>query len=304
MPVEYLRRPHRGAHSGPQRRRRFRRQPHGRHSHSAVPRRSAAVQHITMNDASKLAIGQAHYSAHALSRREPSSTTSSCIAWATNDYLLVINAGTREKDVNWVRDNTTDFDGVQVEDLATTTPRSPSRARARVETLQKLTDADLSKIKNYWFTHGTVCGLQNTLIARTGYTGEDGFEIYVPADEATSARVWNEVMEAGQGIRHRAVRPGSRNTLRLEGAMALYGHEISEDDQRLGSRPRSLSVRWTRATSSAATRCSKPKEAGPEAHAGRPRNGRSRHPARRIQGASPRAAKRSATSPAARLLRY
>ncbi len=66
------------------------------------------------------------------------------------------------------------------------------------ETLAKLTKKDLSQLKNYWFTWGTVCGLPNTLIARTGYTGEDGFEIYIPSDEATSQRVWNEILEAGK----------------------------------------------------------------------------------------------------------
>ena len=97
-----------------------------------------------------------------------------------------------------------------------------------VDTLQKLTDADLSKVKFYWFTHGTVCGLPNILIARTGYTAEDGFEIYVPTDEATSARVWNEVMEAGKEFGIVPCGLGSRNTLRLEGALSLYGHEISD----------------------------------------------------------------------------
>jgi aminomethyltransferase len=97
-----------------------------------------------------------------------------------------------------------------------------------VDTLQKLTDADLSKVKFYWFTYGTVCGLPNTLIARTGYTAEDGFEIYVPSDVATSTRVWNEVMQAGEEFGLVPCGLGSRNTLRLEGALSLYGHEISE----------------------------------------------------------------------------
>jgi aminomethyltransferase len=83
-------------------------------------------------------------------------------------------------------------------------------------------------VKFYWFTYGTVCGLPNTLIARTGYTAEDGFEIYVPSDEATSARVWNEVMQAGEEFGLVPCGLGSRNTLRLEGALSLYGHEISE----------------------------------------------------------------------------
>jgi aminomethyltransferase len=87
---------------------------------------------------------------------------------------------------------------------------------------------NLSPIKNYWFTHGTVCGLKNTLIARTGYTGEDGFEIYVPSDVATSERVWNQVIEAGREFGIVPCGLGCRNTLRLESKMALYGHEISD----------------------------------------------------------------------------
>jgi aminomethyltransferase len=87
---------------------------------------------------------------------------------------------------------------------------------------------DLSGIKNYWFTHGAVCGLKNTLIARTGYTGEDGFEIYVPSDVATSERIWNQVMEAGREFAIVPCGLGCRNTLRLESKMALYGHEISD----------------------------------------------------------------------------
>ncbi|MES2392344.1 MAG: glycine cleavage T C-terminal barrel domain-containing protein, partial [Acidobacteriota bacterium] len=75
---------------------------------------------------------------------------------------------------------------------------------------------------------GTVCGCHNTLIARTGYTGEDGFEIYVPADEPTSSRVWAEVLAAGEEFGIQPCGLGARNTLRLESAMALYGHEISD----------------------------------------------------------------------------
>jgi aminomethyltransferase len=77
-------------------------------------------------------------------------------------------------------------------------------------------------------TRGTVCGLKNILIARTGYTGEDGFEIYIPSDEATSARVWNEILEAGKEFGALPCGLGSRNTLRLEAKLPLYGHEISD----------------------------------------------------------------------------
>jgi aminomethyltransferase len=186
----------------------------------------AAVQHISMNDASKLAIGQAHYSAMLY----PEGTFVDDVIvhrLGEDDFLLVINAGTREKDINWVRENTRKFDCV-VEDLSDVYTQLAIQGPRAAEVLHKLTDADLSGIKNYWFTHGTVCGLKNTLIARTGYTGEDGFEIYVPSDAATSERVWNQVMEAGRGFGIIPCGLGSRNTLRLESKMALYGHEISD----------------------------------------------------------------------------
>jgi aminomethyltransferase len=186
----------------------------------------AAVQHISMNDASKLAIGQAHYSAMLY----PEGTFVDDVIvhrLGEDDFLLVINAGTREKDINWVRENTKSFDCV-VKELSDAYTQLAIQGPRAVDLLQKLTAVELNGIKNYWFTHGTVCGLKNTLIARTGYTGEDGFEIYVPSDVATSEKIWNQVMEAGREF---AVVPcglGCRNTLRLESKMALYGHEISD----------------------------------------------------------------------------
>jgi aminomethyltransferase len=186
----------------------------------------AAVQHITMNDASKLAIGQAQYSAMLY----PEGTFVDDVIvhrLGAEDFLLVINAGTREKDVSWVRENTGNFDCV-VENLSDDFTQLAIQGPRAQEVLQKLTDANLSTITNYWFTHGTVCGLKNILIARTGYTGEDGFEIYVPSDTAASEMVWNKVMEAGREFGIIPCGLGARNTLRLEAKMALYGHEISE----------------------------------------------------------------------------
>src|SRR6266481_5582861 len=149
----------------------------------------AAVQHLSMNDASKLAIGQAHYSAMLY----PAGTFVDDVIvhrLGEDDFLLVINAGTRQKDIDWVRQNTKEFDCV-VEELSDDYTQLAIQGPRAAEVLQKLTDTDLGRIKNYWFTHGTVCGLKNILIARTGYTGEDGFEIYVPSDQATSEQVWN-----------------------------------------------------------------------------------------------------------------
>jgi aminomethyltransferase len=192
----------------------------------AGPQAVEATQHITMNDASRLAIGQAQYSAllypqgtfvddvivHRLGERE---------------FLLVINAGTREKDFNWVHENVRGFN-CTAENLSDDFTQIAIQGPRAQELLQQLTDADLGGVKFYWFTHGTLCGLKSILIARTGYTAEDGFEIYVPADEATSARVWNEVLKAGREFNALPCGLGARNTLRLEGRLPLYGHEISE----------------------------------------------------------------------------
>ena len=186
----------------------------------------AAVQHITMNDASRLAIGQAQYSAMLY----PNGTFVDDVIvhrLAADDFLLVINAGTREKDINWVRDNTKFFD-CQVEELSDAYTQLAIQGPKAVDVLRKLTDANLDVVKNYWFTHGTVCGLKNILVSRTGYTGEDGFEIYVPSDVPTSERVWNEVVEAGEEFGLIPCGLGARNTLRLESKMALYEHEISD----------------------------------------------------------------------------
>jgi aminomethyltransferase len=186
----------------------------------------AAVQHISMNDASKLSIGQAHYSAMLC----PEGTFVDDVIvhrLGEDDYLLVINAGTREKDVSWVRENTKGIDCV-VEDLSDAYTQLAIQGPRALELLQKLTDANLGIVKNYWFTHGTVSGLKGTLIARTGYTGEDGFEIYVPSDARTSETVWNKVIEAGRDFGIIPCGLGARNTLRLEAKMALYGHEISD----------------------------------------------------------------------------
>jgi aminomethyltransferase len=187
----------------------------------------AAVQKLCMNDASKLQTGQAHYSAMLY----PNGTFVDDVVvhkLSDNDYLIVINAGTREKDVQWVRSQIGSMPGVHVNDFSDYYTQLAIQGPKAKDTLQKLTPVDLSTIKNYWFTWGQVSGLYNVMIARTGYTGEDGFEIYIPSDEPTSARVWGEVLEAGKEFGILSCGLGARNTLRLEAAMALYGHEISD----------------------------------------------------------------------------
>jgi aminomethyltransferase len=188
----------------------------------------AAVQHITMNDASKLKDGQAHYSA----LLTPEGTFVDDILvhrLGENDYLLVVNAGTKDKDYAWIRKQVGSFPSVHISDYSDYYSQLALQGPRALETLQKLTKVDLAAIKNYWFTWGTVAGVPNVLIARTGYSGEDGFEVYLPADEPTTVKMWNALLEAGEEFGIRPCGLGARNTLRLEAGMSLYGHEISDE---------------------------------------------------------------------------
>jgi len=216
----------------------------------------AAVQHISMNDASRLAIGQAQYSALLY----PQGTFVDDVIvhrLGEDEYLLVINAGTREKDFNWVRDNTLRFDCV-VENLSDDFTQIAIQGPKAADLLEKLHEsaidvpirdpnirapfqklqvqADFRSVKFYWVTWGMMLIMtgnvrrydQNVLVARTGYTAEDGFEIYAAADEFISAVVWDGLLAAGKEFGAIPCGLGARNTLRLEGKLPLYGHEISD----------------------------------------------------------------------------
>lgn len=188
----------------------------------------AAVQHITMNDAARLKDGQAHYSA--LLTTEGTFVDDILVhRLGENDYLLVVNASTKDKDFAWIRRQVGKFPGIHISDYSSYYSQLAVQGPRALETLQKLTKVDLAAIKNYWFTWGTVAGIPNVLIARTGYTGEDGFEVYIPADEATTVKMWDALMDAGAEFGIRPCGLGARNTLRLEAGMSLYGHEISEE---------------------------------------------------------------------------
>jgi aminomethyltransferase len=188
----------------------------------------AAVQHITMNDASKLADGQAHYSA----LLTPEGTFVDDILvhrLGANDYLLVVNAGTKDKDYAWIRKQVGSWPGIHISDYSSYYSQLALQGPRALDTLSKLTKVDLASIKNYWFKWGTVAGIPNVLIARTGYSGEDGFEVYIPSDEPTTVKMWNALLDAGAEFGIRPCGLGARNTLRLEAGMSLYGHEISEE---------------------------------------------------------------------------
>jgi aminomethyltransferase len=188
----------------------------------------AAVQHTTMNDAGKLKDGQAHYSA----LLTPQGTFVDDILvhrLGENDYMLVVNAGTKDKDYAWIRQQAGRFPSIHISDYSSYYSQLALQGPRALETLQKLTKTDLASIKNYWFTWGTVAGVPNVMIARTGYSGEDGFEIYIPADESITVKTWEALLEAGAEFGIRPCGLGARNTLRLEAGMSLYGHEISEE---------------------------------------------------------------------------
>ena len=186
------------------------------------------VQYLTMNDVTKLKDGQAHYSA----LLTPQGTFVDDILvhrLGQNDWLLVVNAGTKDKDYAWIRQQVGSRPGVHISDYSPHYSQIAVQGPRAAETLGKLTKVDLASIKNYWFTWGTVAGIPNVLIARTGYSGEDGFEVYTPSDEATTVKMWDALMEAGAEFGIRPCGLGARNTLRLEAGMSLYGHEISDE---------------------------------------------------------------------------
>ena len=188
----------------------------------------AAVQQITMNDVSKLENGQAHYSA----LLTPAGTFIDDILvhrLGPNDYLLVVNAGTKDKDFAWIYRQVGRWPGIHLGDYSAYYSQLALQGPHSLETLAKLTKLDLAAIKNYRFTWGTVAGIPNVIVARTGYSGEDGFELYISADETTTANAWNALLDAGAEFGIRPCGLGARNTLRLEAGMSLYGHEISED---------------------------------------------------------------------------
>jgi len=178
------------------------------------------IDYVTTNAVARLKIGQAQYSG--LLYPHGCFVDDILVHKVAEDhYFLCVNASNQEKDYEHIRslnrfDAEVEYASARYAQLAVQGPRAQA-------TLQKLTPVDLGAIRYYHFVDGTVAG---TLcrIARTGYTGEDGYEVYAPPGEAP--RLWSEILEAGREFSIRPCGLGARNTLRLEAKMALYGHEI------------------------------------------------------------------------------
>ena len=209
------------------------------------PEAARLTEFVTTNAVSRLKIGQAHYSG--LLYEHGGFVDDVLVHKVADDHFFIcVNASNQEKDFEHIRAANT-FDA----EVEFTSPRYAQIAIQgphAIDVLQQLTPAELARIRYYWFTDDEVSNTP-ARIARTGYTGEDGFEIYVAPEEA--ARIWREILRAGRAYGIRPCGLGARNTLRLEAKMALYGHEIHASitpfEADLGG-----SSKWIRGSSSAA----------------------------------------------------
>ena len=197
------------------------------------------VNRVTTNDVTKLVDGQAHYSALT---NERGGVVDDLLVYrfSPDRLLLVVNAGTTEKDWDWISSKLSESPasaGGFLDSKPDVTLANASKDFCQIAVqgpeaigiLQKLTGSKLDEIKYYHFTTGRVDGVES-IISRTGYTGEDGFEIYAAPERAE--QLWNKLLETGRYGHDGGILPcglAARNTLRLESAMSLYGHELSDD---------------------------------------------------------------------------
>ena len=181
------------------------------------------VDAITCNHVARLQVGQAHYSGLMLA--SGGFVDDILVHKVAPDHLfLCVNASNQDQDYAYIVqhnsfDAEVEFASGRYAQLAVQGPRA-------LETLQALTSTNLRSIKYYWFTDGEVAGVK-ARIAHTGYTGEDGFEVYVAPSSAVA--VWHAILDAGREFGIKPCGLGARNTLRLEAKMALYGHEIDAE---------------------------------------------------------------------------
>jgi len=186
------------------------------------PRALELVQHVTSNDAAKLADGQAQYSGLLTGA---GTFVDDLLVHRISDahYLLCVNAGNQDRDFEYIREH--NRFGAAVENAGQRYSQLALQGPKALAILQGMTAAPIAALRYYRFAFGDVNGV-HCLIARTGYTGEDGFELYFPPEH--SEKLWNGLLEAGQAQGLLPCGLGARNTLRLEAAMCLYGHEIDD----------------------------------------------------------------------------
>ncbi|RPH96352.1 glycine cleavage system aminomethyltransferase GcvT [candidate division KSB1 bacterium] len=185
------------------------------------PDREAFVDYITVNDVKSLAVGQVQYSCMC---KPHGGIVDDLLVYRFPDHImLVVNGANVEKDWNWVNENKRG--NVQLTNETDDITLLAVQGRKAEPLIRKLTDTDLSKIKFYWFAEGKVAGA-SAIISRTGYTGEDGFELYFANRDALT--IWNALFEAGKEFHYEPIGLGARDSLRLEMKMCLYGNDIDE----------------------------------------------------------------------------
>jgi aminomethyltransferase len=186
------------------------------------PRALAAAQELTVNDVGRLRDGQAHYSLLCL----PSGGVVDDILLhrvSSERVLLCVNASNADKDFAWITDH---HNGAEVINRSAEFALLALQGPRATELLTPLTPLALPRIPPFSFAHGPVCG-RDALVAHTGYTGEDGWELYCAADDARG--LWDGLLEAGHRFDIRPAGLGARDTLRLERALPLYGHELTDE---------------------------------------------------------------------------
>lgn len=182
------------------------------------------VQHLITNDAAKIADHQILYSAMCY---PTGGIVDDLLVYRYDPqhFYLVINASNTEKDFAWMQEQAQGFD-ITLENISDQTAQLAFQGPLAEKILQRISEADLSQIKYYWFTHGKVDGV-DCLISRTGYTGEDGFEIYFVPQQAP--QLWRKILETGAAEGVRPIGLGARDTLRFEARLPLYGNELSAE---------------------------------------------------------------------------
>jgi len=180
---------------------------------------------VCTNHCARMPAGSIRYS---LLCREDGRALDDLLVYRDQDGVyLVVNAANSERDLQWIRAHAEGL-AAEVRDATLDTAMLALQGPRSAEILALITrDVELGSIRYYRFAHGTVAGLAHTRISRTGYTGEDGFEVYF--DNEHAERVWNGLMEAGAAAGVAPIGLGARDTLRLEAGMALYGHEIDAE---------------------------------------------------------------------------
>jgi aminomethyltransferase len=187
------------------------------------PQALALVQFVTSNDASKLADGQIQYSA--LTYPNGAFVDDILVHRFSQDhFFLCVNASNSAKDYAWIAEKASNF-AAEVKNTSADYTQLAIHGPKALAVMQTLVDIDLGDLKYYWFARGRVAGIP-AIIARTGYTGEDGFELYFAPGE--SERIWNRILESGAPHGLTPCGLAARNTLRLEAKMALYGNDIDE----------------------------------------------------------------------------